>query len=193
MFCRNCGTQLPDDAKFCVSCGTALRQEAFAPTPTRPAPRPDPIPAPAANRNIIEKKSLSKKIMDFLLIPVGIILILLGLGHMALAVAGNTTTAQVTGSKQVMYVANDDSSRDPRRYQLDYQFSVKGERYTGSVTRIFEGGSQMRQALQVRYLPFWPHVNDEDNKGNPLGGLGMIGLGTLLLSVEIRQKKRRKG
>ena len=27
MFCRNCGAQLEDDAKFCSACGTAVNEE----------------------------------------------------------------------------------------------------------------------------------------------------------------------
>ena len=41
-FCINCGSQIPDGAKFCPSCGTPV---ASIPTPA-PAPVPEPIPAP---------------------------------------------------------------------------------------------------------------------------------------------------
>jgi hypothetical protein len=100
--------------------------------------------------------------MDFMVIPVAIILLLMGIGYMALSVAGRAATAQVTGVEQMVIVNNDESTRDSRRYKLDYEFAAGGERYTGSVTRIFEGGSHMRQTIPVRYLPFWPHVNAED-------------------------------
>lgn len=39
MFCKNCGTQLNDDAKFCASCGT--------PVQAAPQPVAEPAPAPA--------------------------------------------------------------------------------------------------------------------------------------------------
>lgn len=41
MFCRFCGKQIPDNAKFCPKCGKSL-------TPPAPAaaPQPDPVPAP---------------------------------------------------------------------------------------------------------------------------------------------------
>ena len=28
MFCKNCGRELPDDAKFCVQCGASMNQKA---------------------------------------------------------------------------------------------------------------------------------------------------------------------
>lgn len=115
------------------------------------------------------------------MIPVAIILILLGIGSMALVVAGRTVTTQVTGYEQVLYLNNDDSTRNPSRYKLEYRFSVNGELYTGSVTRVFSGGSHMRQTISVRYLPFWPHVNAEDSGGvNPAGPV-TLGTGILLL------------
>jgi hypothetical protein len=191
MFCEKCGNKLPDEANFCVNCGAARRQEAFA--PARPvAPPADSALEQAGNGSTAQNGPRGKKIMDLLLIPVGLIMILLGIGGMALIVSGRTTTAQVVDYEQVMYLNNDESSRDPRRYKLEYQFTVNGERYTGSVTRIFEGGSHMRQTLTVRYLPFWPSVNDEEGHGNILGSLAMSGLGVLLLVAGSRQKCRAK-
>lgn len=191
MFCEKCGTPLPDEVKFCVSCGAARRQEVFPPDGSF-VPSAAPVPGQSGNGSIAKSTPRKKKIMDLLLIPVGIILILLGIGGMALTVGGRTTTAQVTGYEQVMYLNNDESTRDPRRYKLEYQFTVNDERYTGSVTRIFEGGSHMRQTIPVRYLPFWPSVNDEESDRSILGSLVMSGLGVLLLVVANRQKYRVK-
>ncbi len=41
-FCINCGSQVPDGAKFCAACGTPV---ASIPAPA-PAPEPEPIPEP---------------------------------------------------------------------------------------------------------------------------------------------------
>lgn len=129
--------------------------------------------------------------MDYLLIPVAVILILIGIGHMALAVAGRTATAQVTGYERVLIVNNDDSTRNPSRYKLEYQFFVNGERYDGSVTRVFPGGSHARQTLPVRYLPFWPHVNAEDGGAVSPAGPAAMGLGVLILALAVRRKRRQ--
>jgi hypothetical protein len=120
--------------------------------------------------------------MVWLIIPVSVILMLLGIGHLA--------TAQVTDYEQVMFVNNDDSTRNPSRYKLEYEFSVSGQRYTGSVTRVFPSGSHMRQTIPVRYLPFWPHVNAEDGETAGLAGPIMTGLGVLLFVLEIKRKSR---
>jgi hypothetical protein len=126
--------------------------------------------------------------MDLLMIPAAVILILLGIGQMALPVVGSTTTAQVTRYEQKYIIDNDESSRNSSRYKLEYQFSVNGERYTGSVTRVFPGGSHMRQTISVRYLPFWPNVNAEDTGTVGLEGPVMMGLGILLLVLEVKKK-----
>ncbi len=128
--------------------------------------------------------------MDLLMIPVAVILILMGIGQLALSVVGSTATAQVTGYEQQYIINNDESTKNPSRYKLKYQFSVNGERYTGSVTRVFPGGSHMRQTLPVRYLPFWPHVNAEDGGTADLAGPVMTGLGVLLLAIAVKRKSQ---
>jgi len=45
MYCHNCGAQLPDDAQFCVKCGTSTGLN--APKQTSPAPAPAPVVAPS--------------------------------------------------------------------------------------------------------------------------------------------------
>lgn len=187
MFCVNCGAKLKDGDKFCVSCGVSLRPKDHEPPSTPTGSSPVSLPAQAGSNNTVVHGRLRKKIMDKVMIPLAIILILLGIGNMALTVTGKTVTAQVTGYEQVMYLNNDESTRNPRRYQLDYQFAVKGKRYTGSVTRVFEGGSQTRNTIPVIYLPFWPHVNAEDSRGVNLAGPVMLGAGILLLVFEVRK------
>lgn len=55
MFCRYCGKQIPDNAKFCPKCGKSLAPSAPAPQPAAApqpeVPRPDPVPVtlPAAD------------------------------------------------------------------------------------------------------------------------------------------------
>lgn len=60
MFCRNCGKELPDSAKFCSGCGTPVISEVTAPgveppqppveeTPVSPAPPAEEVPVPSAS------------------------------------------------------------------------------------------------------------------------------------------------
>ena len=55
MFCKNCGKELPDSAKFCSGCGTPVISEVTAPgveppqppveeTPVSPAPPAEEVP-----------------------------------------------------------------------------------------------------------------------------------------------------
>jgi hypothetical protein len=178
MFCRHCGTENPAQAEFCSGCGAKKGAQMTA---------PQPMPAP---KRSFARQPLKNKLMDLLMIPAAVILILLGIGQLALGVVGSTVTAQVTGYEQKYIIHNDESTRNPSRYKLDYAFSVNGERYTGSVTRVFPGGSHMRQTIPVRYLPFWPHVNAEDGEMAGLAGPVMTGLGALLLVVAVKRKFR---
>lgn len=190
MYCPNCGNRVDIKAQFCGFCGAALRQDSpAAPSPTGSALRP---PAgEATNRSTSGRPSQKKSIMDFLIVPVALILILLGIGHMALMVIGRPVTAQVTGYEQVLILHNDASTRNPSRYKLDYQFAVNGKRFDGSVTRVFASGSHMRATLPVRYLPFWPHVNGEDSDTMGLIGPAALGVGFLLLVFRVRGRRSR--
>ena len=89
-------------------------------------------------------------------------------------------------------VNNDDSTRDSRRYKPEYEFAAGGKHYTGSVTRIFGGGSRMRSTVAVRYLPFRPHVNAEDGGTAGLVGSVMPGAGIVALVLGIRGKLRMR-
>ena len=46
MYCKYCGAQLPDGAKFCPKCGGALTPVSEAPEADAPKPRPEPQPQP---------------------------------------------------------------------------------------------------------------------------------------------------
>ena len=186
VFCLNCGNRINENARFCVSCGAAQRREnSVLPASSVPA-------VPVSDRPTASRKPLKGRIMDLLMIPIAVILILLGIGQLALGVAGSTVTAQVTGYEQKYIINNDESTRNPSRYKLEYQFSVNGERYSGSVTRVFPGGSHMRQTIPVRYLPFWPYVNAEDGETAGLAGPVMTGLGALLLVITVKRKSRSR-
>ncbi len=184
MFCVNCGHELPAGARFCNHCGagTNARPAAIQNTRTQTATITPSYPATRQHR----KGSWT----DWLLPVVAVALILYGIGHIALQVIGRSAMAQVTDLEQVMFVQNDSSTRNPSRYKLEYAFSVDGERYTGSVTRVFTGGSQMRQTLPVRYLAFWPSINAEDADMNPVG-LVTLGAGILIMVISVRKYKRK--
>jgi hypothetical protein len=180
MFCRHCGTENPAQAEFCSGCGAKKGAQPAA---------PQPISAP---KHPSARQPLKNKLMDLLMIPAALILILLGIGQLALGMVGSTATARVTGYEQKYIINNDESTRNPSRYKLEYQFSVNGERYSGSVTRVFPGGSHMRQTIPVRYLPFWPHVNAEDGETAGLAGPVMTGLGALLIVITVKRKSRSR-
>jgi hypothetical protein len=71
MFCSECGAQIPDDVKFCASCGTkiASRPGGQAPSGTDTAPAEQPpatsTPASTADTTAIKSKPTWKKIVTW--------------------------------------------------------------------------------------------------------------------------------
>ncbi|HHT88718.1 MAG TPA: hypothetical protein GX002_06895 [Clostridiales bacterium] len=60
------------------------------------------------------------------------------------------------------------------------------------MTRVFSGGSHLRQTIPVRHLPFWPHINAKEKDMNPAGPVS-LGVGVLMLAVSVRKKIRNSG
>ncbi len=184
MFCRQCGNRTNENAGFCPVCRTALQAETQQSSIAS-------VPAPATVGSGYNAKNKQRKngAMKILLIAVGVILLLMGISQMALMIAGSAATAHVTGYEQVLFMNNDESTRNPSRYKVTYEFSVNGEHYTGSVTRVFDGGSHMKQTIPIRYLLIWPHINSEDSGKESLAGPVMVGAGVLILILGIKKKR----
>ena len=124
--------------------------------------------------------------MKYLMLITATILILLGIGQIALTVVGRTATGYITNYEKQLLLNNDDSTRNPSRYKVDYQFAVDGKRFTGSVTKIYERGIPAKsdgtaQNISVRYLPIWPHVNAEDSNKESVAGPIMLIVGVLMV------------
>lgn len=81
MFCKNCGTQLADDAAFCSGCGTKVESQPApqpvyeapqqptytAPQPTYTAPQPTYVaPQPAANDPALDSLATNTMIFGIL-------------------------------------------------------------------------------------------------------------------------------
>ncbi len=84
MFCKNCGTKLPDDAKFCNSCGTATGVNAQAPKieePKAEVPKAD-VPKTDAPKATVGTQTPAtpapKKKYNNVMKTIGIILAALG-------------------------------------------------------------------------------------------------------------------
>lgn len=179
-FCQNCGTSLTEQSLYCPVCGAKNEKQTLVP---QMAARPVKSQSGGKAR---------KKSADILLLIVAVLIFSLGAGTMALTVVGRATKAQVISYEQMLYLNNDDSTRNPGRYKLAYQFTVNDEQYTGAVTRVFAGGSHMRQTISIKYLPFWPHVNAEDSNTVALTGSVMIVAGILMALLAVKKKKGRK-
>lgn len=134
------------------------------------------------------RKSHSKKwVYRGVMSIAGLMIFMMGIGNMILQVRGKLVTAKVTGYEQVLFLSNDDASRNPSRYRLEYQFTVEEVSYRGSVTRVFKEGSHMRETLPIRYLSIRPSMNAEDSSKTDFIGLGMMLGGVFIFSMAFRQ------
>lgn len=111
MFCRKCGRENPDDARFCQQCGTDLNAP-VAPQPVPPPPEPQPFnptpqfaPPPAYNAGVTPPpKSNTGLIVGILAAVFGLILLCV-LGYFVISMArkagepaGPANATDVTGS-----------------------------------------------------------------------------------------------
>lgn len=143
---------------------------------------------PLPGQHVSNVKHSKQSVYRVVLIITGVLLLFLGSGRIALATIGKPVKAQVTQIEQVLFIYDDNSTRNPSRYRLDYRFSLDGRTYSGSVTRVFQAGSHMRQTLPVLYLPMWPSINTEDQPVDPSGPI-LLGTGVLLLFLSFRRAK----
>ena len=79
MFCKNCGRELPDDAKFCVQCGASMKQKAES---TEKATETDTSNAEGSQAvsasSIVKKEWFPWAIVLLLVIVVAVLAIALG-------------------------------------------------------------------------------------------------------------------
>lgn len=98
MFCSKCGTNNPDDGRFCVGCGAPLQGQAGVPT-TAPSGTAPPIPGlapPYAGPTETSGKAIASLIcgLMFLIFPAAVAAVILG--HLSLSDI-NKSAGRLTG------------------------------------------------------------------------------------------------
>ena len=111
MYCANCGNQINENARFCASCGAAVRRETAPPAPV-------PAPGPVTGRSSAGKKQRKKGIMDVLLIPVATILILMGTGYSGLMIIGQNHRHRYHRLRAADHHKQRRFHERPRRYEV---------------------------------------------------------------------------
>jgi hypothetical protein len=164
-FCAYCGAPLPAGAQFCGSCGQRV---VAAPTPQPAAPpvqpsvqvvyqvQPPAQPAPPAYAR--PRPRFRLRFGSILLLIVGVLLVLLLLTRfVALQVVGQTTIATVT--------AVEPTGGEDYEYRVSYTFAGPGGTAVSGAAVLEEVLDisvlpQVGAQVTVRYLPFWPAVNE---------------------------------
>ena len=96
MFCKNCGCKLPEDAKFCVKCGTSVESTAASTGKNVETSTPSSATDSQTvhNRAVAKKQRLPWIIVVILVVLVGILAVALGTTKM-----GNQNTIEPNDKK----------------------------------------------------------------------------------------------
>lgn len=133
MFCPKCGTQMPDDARFCPNCQAPMAAaQQPQPAPVQPQPTPvQPRPAPVATKSVkpVKKGNLITNLLDSRFRILAIIALVVWLGAMAVTVVSyfTATSTQLLELPAVTLVADfageeidmDEDSMDEAKEQLE--------------------------------------------------------------------------
>ena len=128
MLCPNCGTELPEGAKFCLTCGAPVATA----TPVMPQPTPprppvvgaEPFPQPTPTPKPKPKKPRNRKRLVIVIIVIASVLVIGGavVGIIAWRVsAGNRLVAEI---ESVELERVDGRSLDLNRVPLDTQLTI---------------------------------------------------------------------
>jgi len=182
-FCTGCGNQLEAQDKFCTKCG----KKTISNTPENLSV----YPLHHANRQMQPVKHGKITFTKIIAIIAGFLIILLGVQSMTLNILGKDATATIISARQSSRT-DDSGVTDPRMFDITYEFSVQGTRYTGSSTQLFKYGLTQNQTITVRYLPQRPSINKAKADTKTTTGILFIGLGILVMFFGIMGKFKSK-
>lgn len=177
MFCNNCGKQNDERALFCKNCGFSIKSTG------------------RENFDVSTSGSfkLKKQRISFGVLILSLLLATFAFSQMGLLIVGSTTIADVYEYEQRIYIGGGDSTRDPTRYEVFYEFYVDGKRFTGSTMMNFPYGitvtsEGMPENVTVRYISVMPHINSPDGEIDILPFTILLLLSGLLLFIGLRGK-----
>lgn len=173
-FCTGCGNKLYGKDKFCTECGKFSGND----------PEGKILEYPYTG-GVTPAKPKKKMLLQVITVIAGILLIFLGVQSMVLNIFGRNTNAVIVRATQSTS-ADDSGFTDSRLFDIQYEFFVDGEKYTGSSTKLFEYGLRTDIPVTVRYLPQRPRINAliEDTGG--FTGIFFIVLGGVIIIFGIK-------
>ncbi len=174
-FCSGCGRPLRAGVRFCEACGRPVPGQPAVPPPppvAQPASLP-PSPAPYAPKS---RGSMTGKVIVIL---IGLLVVVYGTRGPLLDVVGASALATVTSV----------SPGDEDGYDIAYTFVAGGREVSGEINKDTLNVAELPQvgsAIPVRYLKALPGVSLPASGGSPLGSVGVVVFGLVLIFLGLK-------
>ena len=128
MFCKKCGNQLPDGAKFCGVCGTVIQAQADPIPCTTPVDRQEAsYTIPLMREEVpVSKTSPVQKTAPVQRKPLPVKKLLIGVAALALVVLVVVLVSSLFGGKTVYLITESVSNSEVGKYTSEYAYDEDG-------------------------------------------------------------------
>ena len=160
MFCKYCGTKLPEDAQFCTECGKKLEVEA-QPAPARSRKKVEKAPQPKSNKpQRRSRKTQEIKPPNFFVrvffVLLASILLCVNFGSLFVDFIGASAPAKIIEISMDKRLPNE---KYLYSWDVTYEFQANGTRYVDSQALVGPHGGVNTLGYHVNYLTFAPEVS----------------------------------
>lgn len=154
MYCRRCGKELGEGAKFCDACGAPAEDASVSESAPKAAARGSGAPQKRSRREPVREKP-PNIFLRLLFIVLGLCLLLTTSVTVLVFSAGRTADGEITSAR----VSRREHSRNRCYWDVAYEFSVDGKLYEGRINKLGSGVGPQLSGYRVIYMPFAPEMN----------------------------------
>lgn len=157
MFCENCGKTISDSSDFCQYCGHKVNKTVEYSAFNNDMPINMDSSRPMKKK---KREKTSKPVafpMRILFVVLTVVLVYFAVSNTAIYLLGQRTTATITSKTR--YGKREKSLKNDYRWNVSYEFSVDGVKYTGTTYISGTRNGVSTKNLYACYLPMMPKIN----------------------------------